>query len=1459
MSFIESILARRRLVVATALLMALAGVTSWLTMPREEDPEFPHRNGFVVTTFPGADAETVERLVVEPIEEHLAEVEEIRDVDSTARSGVAIVRMELQEHIYDTDSAWDEVRDAIEQARLDFPAGVSPPDLEDDTVSQEAIVLAVTGSPDPLVLTNTAEALKRRILSLPVVKQVEVVADPGEQITVEYDDATARRLGVDPWILGQQLANRSRILPGGVVHLGTKTASLRPQTEFTSLEEIRQTPILLPSGASVPLSELARVRQGPAEPATERMRWNGEPAVGLGIIPRDGIDRVKFGHAVRELLVDMRQDVAPLVIDEMVFQPDLVESRLSVLTGSLRLGILIVAGVLFVAMGVRLGILVAAVLPLVTFASIAIFASSGGILHQISIAALVIALGMLVDNAIVVAENIQWRLDKGVPVRQAAADSVRSLAFPLGTATGTTLAAFVPMLLAKGGTGDFTRSIPVLIMLTLTVSYVFAVLVTPVLAELALKRRQRQTSNVIEKVADRVGRFAVRRFPWVLAGAAVLLVVTLGVSGFVDQQFFPGADRNMVVIDLQMPEGTHLEHTNDVSRQLEEALMAHGEVASVGSFVGRAAPHFYYNLLSKPQSPHRAQLVVETVSFEGVQEIIEWTRTTVARDMPAVEAVAKRLEQGPPIAAPIEVRVLGHSLEAMESVADAVLGELRKIPETRDTRHNVGLGVPTVVFEIDDAAAGRHGLSRADVASALLGRTLGNPVGQYRMGDDPIPILVRSSAGEDFPVGDLEAIDVATPGGNPVPLAQLARIGVEWKPAAIHHRDREREMVVQAELAEGVTAHAILEQLEPRLAALDLPPGIRLEFGGELEESGRANDALFRAMPLGLLMLLFFLLAEFNSFRRVGIIMITVPLAATGVVPGLLLTGNPFGFMSMLGVISLVGIVVNNAIVLLDVVESLRDEGFPMDEALVEAVRRRMRPILLTMVTTVAGLSPLALSSTTLWPPLAWAMISGLIASTVLTLLVVPALYKLLFWGGEGHPLGRLFKDRSAAIPAAIILALLGGTLGATRAGADVPTDDGPLRMTLSEALERAAERPLAQAAEGRARAAEQLALAERRATRLPSLTVTADLMRRDRDFDFATPLGDFTLGERTSDAQMVAVSQPLLEPSARSYGVPAARSAAAALGFDAHRTRQELVAEAARHFFRVGIVDARRLATEAFIDSLRSRLEESEGLVAAGRILEADALKVRLDLEDAELDLLHLDAARDNAIRELAWAVGVEGTVEPVHVGIDREIPRPPFSELLAMAFESRPDIASMEQRIRELDLRARAVRAERLPTLRAQAVWSRSGGDPFRADELVEGTLGLVWTPFAAGTRAPRKAAFEAEQESLEADLLEVRRRIELSLHHRLAELDTAHSALEVRGRGVELAEETLRVERERYGAGRSTTNDLLAAEAALRNQRTARELARIEILNAWLELCLEVGNDAFLASMVALTAEE
>ncbi len=741
------------------------------------------------------------------------------------------------------------------------------------------------------------------------------------------------------------------------------------------------------------------------------MRFNGEMAVGLAVVPKKKVNLVTFGKKVRAIIDAAAKEIKPLRLQVVAFQPTRTAYRLHQLNRSLTTAVMIVAGILFLAMGLRMGLVVTAVVPLVTLASLALFAWGGGVLHQISIAAFVLALGMLVDNAIVVAENVQYRLDKGESKAEAAIGSVKELAVPLAGATATTLAAFVPMLISQGPTAAFTRTIPIIIMLCLTVSYVFALLVTPVLSRMALQPSGNTHEQWLVRFGYRMTDFTLKHSKMTMLVAALLVGCALLFSGRIQKQFFPLADRNQFVIDLKLAEGSHLSATDKASRVIEEALLNNAKVAGVASFMGQGAPKFYYNISKVPFSPHFAQLIVETRSPADVDGLLAFVKSVATKKLPGVEVIGRKLEQGPPVQAPVEVRLFGANFADLQKSALAVSDRLARIKGTRDIRHDMSPGAPTIRFRIDDAAAARYGISRADIARTLYGRTRGLEVGELYLGEDPVPVLVRSTAGERLSSAALTTIDVASPQGNAIPLSQLTREQIDWTSSAIKHRNGRRIVTVSSQLAKGVVFSEVYSQLRPMLHQLKLPPGITVAFGGEAEGSGEANTALMTSLPIGLLLLFGVLLAEFNSFRRVALILTTVPLAATGIVPGLLLSHQPFGFMSLLGIFALVGIVVNNAIVLLEVIEAERQNGADVNTAVREAVARRIRPILLTTATTVAGLIPLAASSSTLWPPLASAMISGLISSTILTLIIFPTLYRMVFSPARSVKQTALFRS----------------------------------------------------------------------------------------------------------------------------------------------------------------------------------------------------------------------------------------------------------------------------------------------------------------------------------------------------------------------------------------------------------------------------------------------------------------
>ncbi|MCE8032494.1 efflux RND transporter permease subunit [Billgrantia tianxiuensis] len=997
MSWLLASLRYKRLILTVTLLLALLGLVAWVQMDRQEDPFFPYRFGQVLVPYPGAEPEQVERLVLNPLEEELAQVEEVNDIIGTARLGVAHVTIEMHEHVYDTDAAWERVRIAVDRASRQFPDGVGEAEISDRDSDAHGIVLALTGSDDLLELREAAKRLRRDLFRLKEVARIDLLADPGQQVAIGWDDTLAELTGLDARALGEQLAARNLTASGGSLAIGGRSLVLDPRTEFGSLEELAATPIRTVRGDQVPLGELADLRLMPEEPVTERMWHDGRPAVALGLVlSNDQVNAVRFGSRLRALVDELRPAYAPLTIEESFYQPRWVERRLAELGFSLLLGIGILGTLLFLAMGLRLGLAVMVIVPLVTFSSLALYAMGGGVLHQIAVAGMVIALGMLVDNAIVMVENIQFHRDQGRSAMQAVTRSVRELATPLLAATGTTLAAFVPLLLSSGNTADFTRAIPVMVMLTLAVSYVYAVFVTPVFAAGILRPRLAARRERLQAAGERLGRIAVRWPAVVLSGAGLLLVGAVAMVPLLNHDFFPDTDRNQLIVDLNFPEGTHLDTTSHQAEALATALAERPAVRAVHRFVGFSGPRFYYNLVEQPRQPHLARLVVEAEDAADLAGLMTWVRAVAPEWLPEAEVVARRLGQGPPLEAPVEIRVFAEDRAALADAAGRILSVVRAAEGARDARHRLGEGLATLRVDTDDARAAEYGLSRRDVATVLAGASRGVEVGTWRAARDPAPLLIRAPEGERFPTDGLEGLRLAAADGTSVPLGEIASLELTWRPAVIQHRGLRRMTAVLAEVADGWTYDGVLGEILPQLEALELPTGVSYTIGGAAESAGDANTALFQTLPFGGLLLMVFLLAQFNSFRQLCIVLTTVPLSIIGVVPGLWLTGQPFGFTAILGVVALVGIVVNNAIVLIDLMNANRKQGLDVREAVVSAVARRTRPVLLTTATTVAGLVPLTLTQSTLWPPMAWAIISGLVASTLLTLLVIPALYRLL-------------------------------------------------------------------------------------------------------------------------------------------------------------------------------------------------------------------------------------------------------------------------------------------------------------------------------------------------------------------------------------------------------------------------------------------------------------------------------
>jgi len=994
MSVVRVLVSQKRLILTTSIFLALFGVLSWSNMNRQEDPFFPYRQGFVLVQYPGADVNKIEKQVLKPLEEELAQIEEIDELRSTVRSGFTQIIVKMLDHISDTDRVWDRVRLAVDRAQVKFPDGVIEPTVEDRLLDTAVAVYSLSGINDIMQLRKAAKSIKNRMFNLPGIGKVLLYGMPEEQVTITLKEAFNNSSIINHESVAQQINERTKAQPINALHVGNNRVNIDAHTEFKSIEEIKNTSIELSNGEQLPLSAIADIKLEAENVSNSGFWHHGERAIALSLyVPLDELNVVDFGAKLRTYMNDMQDLYPDVTIEEVFFQPDRVTDRIQELGSSLLTGMALVTVILAFFLGIRPGLVVATVIPLVTFSSLAIFNMGGGVLHQVAIAGMVIGLGMLVDNAIVMVENIQYHIDQGMRGSDASVTSVRNLAMSLGSATGTTIAAFMPMLLSQGNSADFTRAIPTMIILSIAVSYVYAIMVTPAFSHIFLKQNSSPKESILQKLGRKLGHIAVNKTNVIILCASLFLVLSAYMFSFVQKEFFPDTDRNQVIIDIKYPENSHIIQNTQKTQEITDQLASREHIQRTVTFVGNSGPVFYYNLAEKPRAPHVARIVAILDSVENSNEIIDWVTQEVSPKYPQAEVVARRLGQGPPSEAPIEIKVIAEDrLELTESVR-TIQELLAQTEGTRTLRNTIGLGMAKLTLSPKDSLLNRNDVTRDELASGLALRTSGQTIGQYRGADDPVNIVMQSPQHVNFNIQDLDDISIHN-GETQLSLNALTDKNIEWLPASINHINLQRTASIYSETLDGYTYDDILSDFLPKLDAIEFPKGVSYYAAGSVQESGKANKSLGKALPIGMILLLVFLLIEFNSFKKMLIILVTVPLAFSGVPFGLLLTETPFGFTATLGVLALVGIVVNNAIVLLDLIQKNQDSGLDLPTSIQEAVARRTRPIVLTTLTTIVGLLPLVMTKSTLWPPLAWSIISGLIVSTALSLLVVPSMYQ---------------------------------------------------------------------------------------------------------------------------------------------------------------------------------------------------------------------------------------------------------------------------------------------------------------------------------------------------------------------------------------------------------------------------------------------------------------------------------
>ncbi len=1002
-----------------------AGLAAYSQLSRDSMPPYTVRVCTVVTRFPGASPERVEKLITEKIEKVAQELPELDDLTSTSRTGLSVISVELADDVQEADlqAVWDRLRRKIDAIQDDLPEGIEGPNVEDDDVGVVyGIMLALSNDGFSLEeLKEYAEDIRDDLIKLEDASKVEINGVQEEQIFIEFDNARLAEIGLSASQLQSIISATNIVFPGGEVNLEKQRIVLEPTGNYEELEDLQKT--LIPigrEGQTVELGSITNVIRGYKDPAKQVVKVNGEVGLTISIALKDGANLSKLGQEVNKR-VEIYQATMPIGINmyRSSSQDYFVDLKVNDFLSNVIQSIVIVLAVMLLFLGFRTGIVVASLIPMAMVMTILLMNVFEIGLNQVSLAALIMALGMLVDNAIVVSESIMVKIEEGVKAQDAAIDSSRELIIPLLISSLTTSAAFLAFFLAESTMGEIMGPLFSVITLALLSSWILAMTMVTMLGVAFIRvntkkkeENEKASFSIFEflrQYYDNFIYYCLRRPLITIAIIIFSFVGSLFLFPLLPFIFFPDSDRNLITLDMDLPLGTKIEETEQAIGQIEKfiqdsLLVSESRTQGISdwtSFVGEGP--FSYDLGYNPGEANSsyAHMLLNTSDFSQNLPMIDALEEYAFQNLPDAEVSVSPLGNGGNAGADVAIRVSGGNPEVLYQIAERIKQQMNRIYFSKNIKDDWGPKIKKFIVDVDQDKANRAGLTNQDIAISLRTSLSGFNSGSFREDDDNIPIMMRSERNQDIDATQLEGVNIfAQSNGQNVPLIQVANIVPDWQYAKILRRNLFRTMTVSCNVNDGYTASDITDKITPWLeeASKSWPPGYAYELGGESENSAEAMGAVADKLPIAGFIILLLLMLQFNSFRKTFIVLSTIPLGLTGVILGLLSFGSYFGFMAFLGVISLAGIVINNAIVLIDRIELEQNEfnRKPYD-AIIEAARQRFRPILLTTFTTTLGLIPLYWGGGLMWEPMAISIMIGLLFATVITLVFVPVMYKVLF------------------------------------------------------------------------------------------------------------------------------------------------------------------------------------------------------------------------------------------------------------------------------------------------------------------------------------------------------------------------------------------------------------------------------------------------------------------------------
>lgn len=1018
-------------------LIALAGVLSYKNLSQSEDPPFTFKVMVIQSYWPGATAKQVQEEVTDRIARKLQETPNVDFLRSYSRPGESLIFFNIKDSAPAAvvPETWYQVRKKVGDIAAQLPQGVQGPFFNDEFGDVYTNIYALEGDGyTPAQLHDYADQLRGELLRVPGVAKVDYFGDQNQHIYIDVANAKLAKLGISPQQIGQAIGEQNAVASTGVLTTADDRVYVRPSGQFENIDALANT-LLHINGKSFRLGDIATIKRGYDDPPSQTVRFMGRQVLGIGVTMQAGGDVIHLGNALDEKVGVLQKRLpAGLKLSEVTSMPHAVSHSVDDFLESVAEAVGIVLFVSLLSLGFRTGMVVVISIPFVLAATALCMDMFGIGLHKVSLGTLVLALGLLVDDAIIAVEMMSVKLEQGWGRVRAAAYAYTSTAFPMLTGTLVTVSGFLPIALAKSSTGEYTRSIFEVSAIALIVSWLAAVIVIPLLGyHLLPEHHQRskpgeewwarflprrwneaRAAKAVQPVhnGDEIEIYDTtfyRRFRgwldmclrhrWLVLGATVLLfLIAMGGFAVVPKQFFPSSDRPELLVDLRLPEGASYAATLRETKRFEAVIKDRKDIASYVSFVGSGAPRFYLPLDQQLAQPNFAQFVITAKDVEQREQLAAYLEGELKRDFSGVRTRVSRLENGPPVGFPVQFRVEGDDIATVRGIAEQMAAVMRANPDTTNVQFDWDEPAErSVRFDVDQYKARQLGLSSQDIANFLAMNLSGTTVTQFRERDKLISVDLRSEQGDRIHPDQIERLAIPTSSGTAIPLAQLGHVSYGLEYGVIWERDRQPSIIVQSDTRNGAQGLDVTNAVDQKLADIrsHLPVGYRIEVGGSVEQNAKGQGSINAQMPVLLVAVLTLLMIQLQSIGRTFMVVLTAPLGLIGVIIALLMFHKPYGFVAMLGTIAMLGIIMRNSVILVDQIEQDIRAGHPRWEAIVGATVRRFRPITLTAAAAVLALIPLLRSN--FFGPMATALMGGITVATVLTLFYLPALYAAWF------------------------------------------------------------------------------------------------------------------------------------------------------------------------------------------------------------------------------------------------------------------------------------------------------------------------------------------------------------------------------------------------------------------------------------------------------------------------------